>query len=223
VPQVKRAVGALLKHLAATAPSGADGRPADLLGRDERLPIHLSLHLKKLPGRASNKPLRMCVPPPALATIAAEAMAAASFRTGGSLAICRDAIPNAASPSPPDSRPVRSPIPHSLLRPEEGVECCLFVKDPSDEFAEKLAAAPVPGFTRVIGVSKLRSDFKQFKDRLALVGGYDAFFADERVVRMMPSSCWASPSSRARSTPRPCASTAPAGRTSSRARATPPT
>ena len=54
--QVRLAVTALLKHLAASA--AASGRK-DLLGDDARQPIHLSVHLKKLPGRASNKPVRM--------------------------------------------------------------------------------------------------------------------------------------------------------------------
>ncbi|RYG41206.1 hypothetical protein EON68_03355, partial [archaeon] len=80
-------------------------------------------------------------------------------------------------------------IPHSLLNPEEGVECCIIVKDPAKLFKEKLAAAPVPAFTRVIGVGKLRKNFAQYKDRIELAGGYDAFFVDDRVARMMPTVC----------------------------------
>lgn len=65
----------------------------------------------------------------------------------------------------------------------------MIVKDPAKPFKEQLAASPVPGFTKVIGVGKLRKNFKQYKDRLELVGQYDAFFADDRVVRMMPQVC----------------------------------
>jgi ribosome biogenesis protein UTP30 len=33
---------------------------------------------------------------------------------------------------------------------------CVFVKDPQREYKDKLAANPVEGVTRVIGISKLR-------------------------------------------------------------------
>ena len=80
----------------------------------------------------------------------------------------------------------RSAIPHSVLNPEDGVECCLIVKDPAKAFKAQLAATPVGGFTKVIGASKLRKNYAQYKDRAALADGYDAFFCDDRVVRMMP-------------------------------------
>jgi ribosome biogenesis protein UTP30 len=62
----------------------------------------------------------------------------------------------------------------------------VIVKDPGDDFKAKLAAAPVPGFTKVISVGSLRRKYSQFKERAALLASYDAFFADDRVVRMMP-------------------------------------
>lgn len=84
------------------------------------------------------------------------------------------------------SRALRSPIPHTLLNPEDGIECCVIVKDPSSEFKDKLAANPVPGFTKVIGVNSLKTKYTQYKQKIALAAGYDAFFADDRVIRMMP-------------------------------------
>lgn len=63
---------------------------------------------------------------------------------------------------------------------------CVIVKDPATAFKEQLAAAPVPGFVKVIGAGKLRKNFSQYKDRIALANAYDGFFADDRVVRMMP-------------------------------------
>ena len=77
-------------------------------------------------------------------------------------------------------------VPHSLLRPEDGVELCVIVKDPAAAFKDKLAGNPVPGFTKVIGVDKLRRKYGQYKERMALVASYDAFFVDKRVARMMP-------------------------------------
>ena len=84
------------------------------------------------------------------------------------------------------TRTICSVIPHTLLDPADGVECCVIVKDPASDFKTLLAASPVPGFTKVIGVSKLRKDYAQFKDRRALLSEYDAFFADDRIVRMLP-------------------------------------
>ena len=55
--QVTTAVEALLKHLQAQKAS-AGGRKR-LLADDDAVSIYMTLHLKKIPGRASNKPLRM--------------------------------------------------------------------------------------------------------------------------------------------------------------------
>jgi hypothetical protein len=58
--------------------------------------------------------------------------------------------------------------------------------DPSSDFKQKLAATPVPTFTKVIGVEKLRKNYKEYKSRRELADRYDLFVADERVVRMLP-------------------------------------
>ena len=100
------------------------------------------------------------------------------------LAFARD-VP--LTPSPPLHC---SPLPHSCLDPEQGTEMCLFVKDAD---VEKVKAAliekRIPGFTKVMGVSKLRTKYREFCDRRALVARYAAFFADKRVLPMMPKLC----------------------------------
>lgn len=99
---------------------------------------------------------------------------------------CGPITPLVPTLAPPVSCLLCSRLPHSVLNPEDGVSLCIVVKDPAKGFKEQLAAAPVPGFTKVIGASKLRKNYSQYKDKLALVAQYDAFFADARVVRMMP-------------------------------------
>jgi ribosome biogenesis protein UTP30 len=53
----------------------------------------------------------------------------------------------------------------------------------------QLLEARVGGFTRVLGVTKLKKNYREFKDRRELVAGYSAFFCDERCVTMMPKLC----------------------------------
>jgi ribosome biogenesis protein UTP30 len=85
---------------------------------------------------------------------------------------------------------VASPLPHSLFDPEDGVELCLFVTDDSvEKIKAKLIELRVGGFTKVMGVTKLRTKYREFVARRALVARYAAFFADKRVVPMMPKLC----------------------------------
>ena len=54
---------------------------------------------------------------------------------------------------------------------------------------EELLAKRVGGFTRVLGVTKLKKRYQAFKDRRELVAGYSAFFCDDRCITMMPKLC----------------------------------
>lgn len=88
------------------------------------------------------------------------------------------------------AKPVQIALPHSIYNPEDGVELCLFVKDAAvDEVKAKLVAGKVGGFTKVMGVTKLRKKYREFRDRRDLVARFAAFFADDRVIRMMPKLC----------------------------------
>lgn len=44
----------------------------------------------------------------------------------------------------------------------------------------------VPCIAKVIGFDKLKREFKQFKDKRALLKDYDAFLADLRIYKMLP-------------------------------------
>lgn len=117
----------------------------------------------------------------------------------------------AAAPWPPEDfacRPwprldsIRSKLPHSLLDPTRGVSLCLFVKDPAADLEAVLASNPVPGFDRVMGYKKIRTEFKEYKRRRALLAEHDAFFCDDRILPMLPKLV-GSTFSRARQTPVP--------------------
>jgi ribosome biogenesis protein UTP30 len=83
------------------------------------------------------------------------------------------------------TKPITLPIPHSLYRPEDGASMCMFVKDNSDELKQKLQADPVDGLERVISLSALRRNYKEFKDRRKLVASHDLFLADDRITPML--------------------------------------
>lgn len=45
----------------------------------------------------------------------------------------------------------------------------------------------LPCIAKVIGFDKLKRNFKQYKDKRLLIKDYDAFLADLRVYKMLPS------------------------------------
>lgn len=164
--QVLKAVTALTAHL------NKDKKKADLL--EAGTSVFVNIRQFRIPGREKGKPIRMCVRCSRLQTDL--------FRKSHERCAAGSLLFPVLPPYPPDC----SALPHSVLNPEDGVSLCVIVKDPAEAFKEQLAAAPVPGFVKVIGAGKLRKNFSQYKDRIALANAYDGFFADDRVVRMMP-------------------------------------
>lgn len=79
-------------------------------------------------------------------------------------------------------KPVRIPLTHSLY---QGSSICVFTKDPQREYKEKFNASPVEGVEKIIGVTKLRQKYSQYKDKRDLLSNYDLFLADERIVPML--------------------------------------
>jgi ribosome biogenesis protein UTP30 len=85
-------------------------------------------------------------------------------------------------------KPKRVPIPHSLNDPSS-TEICLIVKEDAKEtIKEALTSTPVPGLTKVIGLSKLRKNYGQFVERRKLCGSYDLFLCDDRIIPLMPKA-----------------------------------
>lgn len=79
-------------------------------------------------------------------------------------------------------------IPHSLYRRDFLSHVCLITKDPKDEWKQKVDSWGLTDLplSKVLSVSKLGTNYKQFKDRRTFISGYDLFLADVKVVTMLP-------------------------------------
>merc|ERR1719265_3045464 len=66
-------------------------------------------------------------------------------------------------------------------------EICFLAKDPQKTFKELLLQKhPVPGITKVIGLEKLKKNYKTLEQKRALADAFDLFLCDSRIVEMMP-------------------------------------
>lgn len=87
---------------------------------------------------------------------------------------------------PPNKKkvnPHRIPVKHSLYAE---TEICLFTKDPSSTYEDRLNNHPVDEVKTVIDVSTLRKDYRQYEDKRGLMALYDFFLADDRIVTLLP-------------------------------------
>lgn len=89
-------------------------------------------------------------------------------------------------PKKPSPKPVMITLDHPFASENKKTRVCLFVKDPARAFKDQLCKVDVPCIAKVIGFDKLKRNFKQFKDKRALLGDYDAFLADLRIYKMLP-------------------------------------
>ncbi|QHN90837.1 Ribosomal L1 domain-containing protein [Arachis hypogaea] len=85
--------------------------------------------------------------------------------------------------------PYKVPLPHSLLSPFN--ETCLIIDDrskskPTKQEAQKKIKADNVAVSKVLRLSKLASDYRPFEAKRKLCDSYDLFFADKRVVPLMP-------------------------------------
>lgn len=88
----------------------------------------------------------------------------------------------------PDKRktkPFIIELPHPMYN--EKSEICFISKDPQKKYKDLLIREnPLPGLTKVIGVDKLRRNYKEFGDKAALADSFDLFLCDSAVAEMMP-------------------------------------
>ncbi|XP_022159732.1 ribosomal L1 domain-containing protein 1-like [Momordica charantia] len=93
---------------------------------------------------------------------------------------------------PPKGRtnPYKIPLPHSLH--SESSELCLIIDDRTksnltkDDARKKIQSENIP-ISKVIKLSKLKSDYRPFEAKRKLCDSYDMFFADDRVIPLLPS------------------------------------
>ena len=88
-----------------------------------------------------------------------------------------------AFPETKRTKPHMIPIPHSLHAESE---ICIIVKDPQKALKERLEAEPIDGVVKIIGLTKLRDNYKTFEAKRNLCDSYDLFMADRRVLPMLP-------------------------------------
>jgi ribosome biogenesis protein UTP30 len=88
----------------------------------------------------------------------------------------------------PDKRrikPLVIPLPHPMF--DDKSDVCFISKDPQKAYKELLLQKhPVPGLTKVIGIDKLRRNYKTLEAKRALADAFDLFLCDSRVLEMMP-------------------------------------
>lgn len=93
---------------------------------------------------------------------------------------------------PPKGRtnPYKIPLPHSLH--SDSSELCLIIDDRTksnltkDDARKKIQSENIP-ISKVIKISKLKSDYRPFEAKRKLCDSYDMFFADDRVIPLLPS------------------------------------
>lgn len=94
-------------------------------------------------------------------------------------------------PSNPRTNPYRIPLPHPILDAADA-ELCLIIDDrpgtttpPSDEIKKLVKSQSIP-ISKVIKLSKLKSNYKPFEGKRKLCDSYDLFLVDKRVVHLLP-------------------------------------
>jgi ribosome biogenesis protein UTP30 len=82
-------------------------------------------------------------------------------------------------------KPMLIELPHPMFG--EKSEVCFFAKDPQKMYKEMLIRKhPIPGLTKVIGLDKLKRNYKTGEAKRALADAFDLFLCDSRIVEMMP-------------------------------------
>ncbi|XP_076933155.1 putative ribosome biogenesis protein C8F11.04 [Bidens hawaiensis] len=88
------------------------------------------------------------------------------------------------------TNPNKIPLPHPIISPDSS-ELCLIIDDrPSSNLTSKAAKQKIKAdgiaVSKVIKLSKLRTDYKPFESKRKLCDSYDMFFADKRVIHLLP-------------------------------------
>ncbi|KVI07231.1 Ribosomal protein L1 [Cynara cardunculus var. scolymus] len=89
------------------------------------------------------------------------------------------------------TNPHKVPLPHPLISPTSFPELCLIIDDRpnsklTSEIAKKKIKADGISVTKVLKLSKLKTDYKPFEAKRKLCDSYEMFFADKRVIPLLP-------------------------------------
>eukprot|EP01089_Gocevia_fonbrunei_P002380 TRINITY_DN12353_c0_g1_i4.p1 TRINITY_DN12353_c0_g1~~TRINITY_DN12353_c0_g1_i4.p1 ORF type:complete len:255 (-),score=52.62 TRINITY_DN12353_c0_g1_i4:22-786(-) len=88
-------------------------------------------------------------------------------------------IPKKHSP-----KPHRLTLPHSL---NKEAEICIFVKDTEvkNEYKDLFPTLGLDCVKKVIPLNKLKKNYKEYESRRKLLGSYDLFLVDDRIMHLM--------------------------------------
>ncbi|KAI3757455.1 hypothetical protein L6452_04992 [Arctium lappa] len=89
------------------------------------------------------------------------------------------------------TNPHKIPLPHPLISPTSFPELCLIIDDrPNSNLTSQIAKNKIKAdgipVTKVIKLSKLKTDYKPFEAKRKLCDSYEMFFADKRVIPLLP-------------------------------------
>lgn len=89
-------------------------------------------------------------------------------------------------------KPGKIQLPHPILdAADANLKICLITADPQRKYKDLIADPTFPldlakRVGRVIGLNKLKAKYKSFESRRQLLGEYDVFLADHRIVTYLP-------------------------------------
>ncbi|KAL6529507.1 hypothetical protein OROGR_015130 [Orobanche gracilis] len=93
-------------------------------------------------------------------------------------------------PSNPRTNPFRIPLTHPIM--DATSQLCLIIDDrpqsptpPSDQMKKLIKSQNIP-ISKVIKISKLKTNYKPFEAKRKLCDSYDLFLVDKRVVHLLP-------------------------------------
>ncbi|QIX00879.1 hypothetical protein AMS68_006396 [Peltaster fructicola] len=91
-------------------------------------------------------------------------------------------------------KPGKILIPHPYITSEsseEGARICLITADPQRKYKDMIEHPSFPvdtskSITRVIGLEKLKAKYNSYESKRQLMGEYDVFLADDRIITYLP-------------------------------------
>lgn len=89
-------------------------------------------------------------------------------------------------------KPGKIQLPHPILdAADPNLKICLITADPQRKYKDLIADTTFPldlakRVGRVVGLNKLKAKYKSFESRRQLLGEYDVFLADDRIVTYLP-------------------------------------
>lgn len=85
-------------------------------------------------------------------------------------------------------KPFGIELPNPIYGPKYSTRAMMFVKDPVDDFKEKIEDLNVPCLAEVMAYKKLLKDYERYKYKQELIGEYELFFADQAIYKMLPKA-----------------------------------